>query len=134
MRNRSSYPAEWYDEIRPRILKRDNYRCTSCSVKHRQWVASKKHKEYIRIDKDEKADYELEGYKVYQILLHVCHQNHNKSDITDENLITKCVRCHARLDGSYKGLMRKTRRADNQINIFHIIDNLALPAPPLKRP
>lgn len=118
MRNKEDYPIEWYDTIRPAILKRDNYKCKKCGIKHRQWVAKDKNKNIIKIDKDETKDYIDSGYKVYQIFLHVCHKDNNKSNVSEYNLITLCVTDHARLDGAFKALMRKGNKIKKQITIF----------------
>lgn len=127
MRNKREYPANWYDEIRPAILKRDNYRCTKCKVKNRQWVAKKNNAEPVWIDKDEIIDYTQEGYKCYQIFLHVCHINNDKKDCTTDNLITLCVTHHALLDGNYKALIKKGYKVNNQLD-------LAIEAQKLSRP
>lgn len=125
MRNREQYPSEWYDTIRPKILMRDKYKCTQCGIKHRQWIAKKKTGEIIKIDSDEITDYDKNTYKIYRIYLHVCHRDNNKQNIEENNLITLCVTHHARLDGSYKALMRKGNKVKKQITIFDEIDRVS---------
>jgi len=127
MRNKRDYPVNWYDEIRPRILSRDKYKCTTCGISNRQWVAYKTKKDYIRIDKDEINDFKKEGYKVYQNFLHVCHLDNNKQNISDDNLITKCVRHHAKIDGNYKALLRKGYKKPAQIDLEDLIREVSLP-------
>ncbi len=134
MRNRTEYPENWYDEIRPQVLSRDKYKCVVCQIKNRQWVAISKDKKRFSIDSDEITDFKQSGYKVYRIYLHVCHRDNNKQNISLSNLITLCVGCHAKMDGNYKGLIRKGHRIKNQLNIYDIIPStVPMPAPaPLK--
>ena len=127
MRNRKEYPDNWYDEIRPNVLKRDSLRCVKCSIRQRQWVAKKKGLGIEKIDTDEITDYKENGYKVYRIYLHVCHIDNNKSNCDLNNLITLCVSCHAKQDGNYKGLIRKGCKVNNQLNIVDEIEKLSHP-------
>jgi 5-methylcytosine-specific restriction endonuclease McrA len=128
MRNKDQYPDNWYDEIRPRILARDKYKCQQCGIKHRQWVATKKNEGVTKIESNEQEDYRLEGFTVYMIKLHVCHKNNVKSDLSDNNLISKCVSCHAKMDGNYKALIRKGNKINNQLSIYD--DPSYTPHPP----
>lgn len=127
MRNRSQYPENWYDEIRPNVLKRDKLKCVKCSIKQRQWVAKKFRNELIKIDSDEREDYKQNGHKVYRIYLHVCHIDNNKSNCDLSNLITLCVSCHAKQDGNYKGLIRKGCKVENQLDLVTEIEKLSRP-------
>lgn len=122
MRNRHKYPAEWHDTIRPEILKRDNYKCTECGIRHRQWVVKGLDNKIINIEYNERFDYKGTKAKVYQIILHVCHLDNDKSNCDYSNLKSKCVSCHARLDASFKALLRKSNRVKKQITIFDIIN------------
>lgn len=106
MRNRHRYPRQWHDTIRPEIIKRDEYKCKLCGIKHRQLVAKKETVGLIRIDNDEMNDYKDNGYKVYRIYLQVAHRDNDPTNNNYENLVSLCVACHARIDAPYKRLRR----------------------------
>lgn len=124
MRNRHKYPDEWYDTIRPRILKRDNYKCRECSITHRVHVAVKSTGQRIIIDKDEIKDYVSSGWKCYRIYLQVAHLDNNKSNNEDSNLKSLCVTCHSRLDKEWKKIMRLSNTAWKQKNILEEISEV----------
>lgn len=106
MQNRSEYPDNWNDEIRPRILIRDNYQCVECSIKHRVYVLIDQSKKRIIIDKDEFLEYKKAGWNCYRIYLQVSHINNIKSDCSNANLRTLCNMCHAKADKAWKSIMR----------------------------
>jgi 5-methylcytosine-specific restriction endonuclease McrA len=124
MRNRREYPDNWNDEIRPKILQRDQYKCTDCGIRHRQWVAKRLREKIIKIESNEKEDYRGFGYKVYMIRLHVCHINNNKKDTREVNLKSLCVSCHAKMDSNYKALIRKGNMIKKQITILDVINEI----------
>jgi 5-methylcytosine-specific restriction endonuclease McrA len=106
MQNRSEYPDNWSDVIRPRILIRDNYKCCKCGIAHRSYVLIDQSNKVIRIDKDEHDELLKEGKNTYRIFLQVSHKNNIKSDCSDENLWSLCNRCHAVFDREHKRLVR----------------------------
>lgn len=108
MRNKHQYSEEWQDTIRPRILKRDNYKCIKCGIAHRQYVLIDQQKQVIKIDHDEYVDLKKEGRNTYRVFLQVSHKNHDKSDNRDENLQSLCPRCHQAFDRIHKNLMRNS--------------------------
>jgi 5-methylcytosine-specific restriction endonuclease McrA len=106
MQNRRDYPDNWNDEIRPNILKRDNYKCVECSIKHRSYVLITDSNQRIKIEYDEFLEYKKAGKNCYKIYLQVSHINNIKADCSPENLRTLCNRCHAKADKEWKSLMR----------------------------
>ena len=106
MQNRRDYPDNWNDEIRPSILKRDNYKCVECGIKHRSYVLIDQSKNRILIERDEFLEYKKEGWNTYKIYLQVAHINNIKSDCSPENLRTLCNRCHCDADKVWKSVMR----------------------------
>src|SRR5882672_7840526 len=106
MYNRNQYPENWVDTVRPRILKRDNYKCCECGIKHRSYVLIDQSKNRILIDLSEHIEYKKEGWNTYRIFLQVSHINHDKSDCSDENLRSLCPQCHLKNDKEHKRLMR----------------------------
>lgn len=63
----SSYPENW-DEIRERILERDDYTCQECGI----------HQEDVDV----------------QLVVH--HKDGNKENCSPENLVTLCRSCHGK--------------------------------------
>ncbi len=106
MRNKEHYPDNWTDEIRPRILIRDGYKCTVCNIKHRVYVFIDSADKRIVVDKKEHEDLKSEGYRTYRIYLQVAHKNNIKSDCSDGNLISLCNLCHYKRDKVWKNLLR----------------------------
>lgn len=106
MQNRRDYPDNWNDEIRPSILKRDEYKCVECRIKHRSYVLITDGNERVQIEHDEFIEYKREGKNCYKIYLQVSHKNSIKSDCSDENLQSLCNRCHANYDREHKRLVR----------------------------
>lgn len=106
MRNKEDYPENWTDEIRPRILKRDGYKCTKCGVRHRVYVLIDSDRNYNIIDARECEEYKKYGANCYRIFLQVAHLNSDKSDNGDSNLAAMCPRCHHRYDLAHKKVMR----------------------------
>ena len=106
MRNRKEYSEEWTDTIRTAILKRDNYKCTICGVKHRSYVLVDLKGNYTIISKDEHDEYKPFGAKCYRIYLQVMHLDNNKDNNTDINLACGCPRCHSKRDKPHRNVMR----------------------------
>lgn len=115
MRNKKEYSEEWVDTIRPAILKRDNYRCSVCGVKHRSYVLVNQDGNYSIIDKGEHDEYKKYGAKCYRIFLQVAHLNHDKENNKEENLRAMCPRCHHRYDMNYKSIMRLSDKKKEEV-------------------
>lgn len=106
MKNSYNYPDNWRDTIRPAILKRDNYRCVKCNIKHRQCVLVAPDGSYIFIDKNEVKEYRANKKRAFQIFLQVSHLNHIKHDCRHENLQTLCPKCHFANDKEFNKLAK----------------------------
>ncbi len=106
MQNKSHYPENWADQIRPSILKRDGYKCMYCRVRHRSYIVILSKNSWKYIDKDEVQDYLTDGFKSYKIYLQVAHKDCNKQNNNPDNLITLCQRCHHDIDKQWKILVR----------------------------
>jgi len=110
MKNRNNYPVDWFDTIRPAILKRDNYKCNHCKISNRQKVVSV-NKALIQVsDEFEEAWYLKQGIKTYKVYLIVAHLDHNTFNNELHNLLTLCPTCHFKNDRSnnlLKRLMKK---------------------------
>lgn len=110
MRNKRQYSEEWTDTIRPAILKRDNYKCTGCGVKHREYVLVDSSGNYTIISKDEHDEYKLYGAKCYRIFLQVAHLDNNKDNNNFDNLKSKCPRCHTKYDTAHRNIIRISQK------------------------
>ncbi len=108
MRNKSMYPDNWNDEVRPAILARDGKKCQHCGVKHRSYIYIDQQDKVIMVDREEHEELKNGGYRTYRVYLQVAHLNNDKSDCRDENLLSLCPRCHLSNDRQYKNLMRLT--------------------------
>lgn len=111
MNNRQRYPENWSDEIRPSILKRDNYRCQRCNVKHRQYIFIDQNNKRIVVDRQEHEELKREGLKTFRIYLQVAHLNHNPQDNDPSNLLSLCPTCHHENDKEHKRLMKLSNKA-----------------------
>ena len=65
----NDYPPDFLTEIRPRIIKRDNYSCCKCGAN-------------------------LYSYRKY---LHVHHIDSDKANNNDSNLESLCIKCHSEM-------------------------------------
>lgn len=106
MKNKSLYPENWNDEIRPAILKRDNKTCQHCGIKHRSYILIDQNNKVIKIDKQECDELRAAGYRAYRVFLQVAHKDNIKSNCTPDNLISLCNRCHYLMDLPFKKFLR----------------------------
>ncbi len=106
MRNRKDYPENWNDEIRPRILSRDKFKCQDCGIKHRSYVLVDSHCNRTIIDKQEHDEYKTYGANTYRVFLQVAHKDNIKSNCIDSNLVSLCPTCHNKMDRQWKLVIR----------------------------
>ena len=117
MKNKHLYPENWNDEIRPAILKRDNYQCQICGVKHRSIGYYDKDKNFIVCDEWQKQWAESQGFKIQKLHLQIMHLNHVKDDCRPENLKSGCPRCHLNYDREFNSIKRKMAGRQKPKNI-----------------
>ena len=110
MRNKDQYHESWVDTIRPAILKRDNYKCKDCGIKHRSYVLVDSNKNRTLIEKDEYEDYKTYGANTYRIYLQVAHLDNNKANNDYENLLALCPVCHNLRDKEWKRVIRLSEK------------------------
>jgi len=103
------YSENWSDTIRPAILKRDNYKCCKCKVKHRSRGYYDSKGIFIECD-DHMISYASKmNIKLIRIILQVHHKDENKLNNNDNNLITLCPKCHFKADNASNVMKRKLR-------------------------
>lgn len=102
----SKYHKDWKDIIRPSILKRDDYKCRTCGIRHKQKVYKDSRGNYVELDSFQEIWAEGTGKKVFTIFLQVAHVDQDKSNNDPLNLLTLCPKHHAALDAKYKGFAR----------------------------
>lgn len=109
MRNKKEYPENWGDTIRPDILKRDNYKCTKCGVKHRTTYVIFADGHKMAIPKSEKEEWQSYGEKVITVYLQIAHLDHLKHNHAYDNLAAMCVKCHLNYDRDFNNIVRKSK-------------------------
>ncbi len=113
MKNRNRYVENWEDTIRPRILKRDNYQCVVCGVKHRKTYVFEKDDNKFIVPDNEIEEWKKFGDKCYKVYLQVCHLDNNPDNNEDYNLSSMCPKHHLKYDREFKNLMRIAKRKVN---------------------
>ena len=92
MRNRKNYSNNWNDQVRPFILKRDNYQCKKCKVNHRSTGYYENKKIFVECDEHMKEWASRMNFKLITIYLQVHHKNGNTLDNAESNLNVICQR------------------------------------------
>lgn len=105
--NQKHYHPDWKDKIRPRILKRDNYRCKVCGVPNKTEIIRTSNDNWLKVDSLIRAEAKKTGQKIVKIVLTVAHLNHIVTDNRDENLSSLCQLHHIQHDRDHKVQMRK---------------------------
>lgn len=125
----SLYHPDWKDIIRPEILKRDQYKCKICKVKHKSRVYKSTNQGYVECDDFMEQWAVKQGKKVFTLYLQIAHLNHDKSNNEPSNLATLCPIHHARHDKEHKKFQRiifkskvqsKTNGSTNKINLVKL--------------
>ncbi len=117
MKDRYKYPVNWYDTIRPEILKRDNYVCIRCGIRHRQLVVIEDSGRWTKVQEDLKKVLQEEKRRLYRVFLQIAHIDQNKQNNDYTNLMSLCPRCHAKFDSPYKSKRGKRVQYAIQLDI-----------------
>lgn len=102
----SKYHPDWKDIIRPAVLKRDQYKCRQCDVKHKSRVYKNSRGKYVECDSFVERWAINQGKKVFTLYLQVAHLDNNKENNNLINLLSLCPKCHGKYDKEYKKFMR----------------------------
>jgi hypothetical protein len=100
----AKYPANWFTEIRPRILARAGHRCEICGI------ANGSYRYYPTDDADcwsevgpaEATVLREQGRSVRRIVLTISHTEHDVANNADSALRALCQKCHNRHDREYR--------------------------------
>lgn len=112
--NYDEYHPDWKDVIRPAILKRDNYTCRVCGIRHKSTVYKMSSGAYMECDEFTAEWARNAGKRVFKLSLQIAHIDHNKMNNEPENLIALCPRHHAKMDSEHKRFVRISYKAKAQ--------------------
>ena len=87
------YTEDWADTIRPAILKRDNYKCKICKVKHRSRGYYDSKGKFIECDEHMISYASRMNIKLIRIILQVHHKNCNKKDSNNKEFFRRKSHC-----------------------------------------
>ena len=125
--DRSLYHPDWVDIIRPSILKRDNYSCRVCGVRHKSTVYKLSRGGYFTCDQFAAEWAKANGKHVFTLFLVVAHLDQDKTNNDPSNLMTLCPIHHASYDAKHRTLKRKMKFAQVQeIKHLPLPENLQL--------
>lgn len=104
--NKKLYPKNW-KEIRQRILERAGNKCEFCGVKNYSVGYRNQNGEFIEsVGMQQEAD-ELDGEKLFKIILTIAHLDHNPTNNNPSNLRALCQKCHNNYDKEHRKETRK---------------------------
>lgn len=106
MKNRRKYSPDWLDTIRPGILKRDNYKCVTCGVRHRAIGYYDPQGLFVEADPFIQLWALRQGLKVMTIYLQIIHRDQNPANNNWDNLSAMCPKDHFRFDNAHNTLKR----------------------------
>lgn len=104
--NKKLYPKNW-KEIRQKILERAGNKCEFCGVENYAVGYRDKDGNFVEsVGMQQEAD-ELDGEKLFKIILTIAHLDHNPTNCDPSNLRALCQKCHNNYDAEHR---KKTRR------------------------
>jgi glyoxylase-like metal-dependent hydrolase (beta-lactamase superfamily II) len=101
----SLYPADWFAEVRPRILARAGDRCEECGIangNYRWYWTDDLGDGWSEVGPEEAARLRGEGRSVRRVVLTISHTDHDVTNNDDSNLRALCQRCHNWHDRDYR--------------------------------
>jgi hypothetical protein len=116
----SKYPANWFTEIRPRILAREGNKCKFCGVPNYALIKrNPEDRERYAIWVDERKCFSYQGrlygeaflpwseMKTVRVILTIAHLDQDIANNDDTNLAALCQRCHLQHDIQHHTANRK---------------------------
>lgn len=117
----TKYPENWKTEIRPRILKRDGYKCVFCGVMNNSIGYRDIKKNFVECDLHMQEWAIRNGYKLFRIVISVMHKDHDTWNNSDENLLSACQLHHNRHDSRFRSANKLlNRKGVNQFKIKYV--------------
>jgi len=107
--NYKLYPPDWFDVIRPAILRRDNYKCVKCGVRQRAVGYRDSKKKFVECDLFMQKWATANNRKLITIHLAIMHLDHDVSNNASINLMSGCQQCHNRHDAKSRAFRRSMR-------------------------
>ena len=102
----SLYHPDWKDIIRPNILRRDQYKCKVCGIRHKARVYKTTNSSYVECDEFMEQWAKNNNRNVFTLYLQIAHLDHNKSNNDPSNLQSLCPIHHAKHDKEHKKFQR----------------------------
>lgn len=127
------YGAEWRNQIRPRILDRDNHRCAFCgkpnyaevrqivepgrrmwwideSFSRRRFVRRRLLNQDGRLVHTDADELPLRNAYIVRVVLTVAHLDHDPANMDEANLAALCQWCHLHHDQQHHANTRAARK------------------------
>ena len=109
MRNKHLYPENWHDEIRPKILAKQHYKCKICKIKHRSTGYYDFNKQFVECDNFMIEHAKKLNFKLQKIILQIHHKNGDRKNNEEYNLVALCPKCHLAEEKELNKLKRKLK-------------------------
>jgi hypothetical protein len=116
------YPANWFTEIRPAVLKRAKNHCEICTIENYAVIINSR----ADIEGVKSFTITFPGFKTYRealnfkgivggkiIVLTIMHLDHDTTNNEMDNLKAACQKCHNRHDVGFRRQNRKIRKNAN---------------------
>lgn len=104
--NYKLYPPDWFEVIRPMILKREAYRCKFCGVLHKSQGYRDSKGVFHACDQFMLEWAKANNKKIIRIILTIMHLDHDITNNKPENLAAGCQQCHNRYDAKQRAFRR----------------------------
>ena len=98
---------EYFEVIRKEILKRDQYKCKSCSIRQGVRVYLNSRKKYVECDEFVEQWAIAHNKKVFTVGLVVVQLDLSINDYSPSNLVSLCTRCSLIFKKKTKKILRK---------------------------
>lgn len=110
----TQYPKNWFTEIRPTILVRENWACKFCGLSNGKRGYRDQNGIFIECDEFLERWCEKVGKKVFRIVLTIAHLDHNRDNNSLDNLAALCQKCHLNHDKEQHILTRKINASNKR--------------------
>ena len=114
--NSKGYSVTWRDIVRPDILRRDNYKCSHCSVKNNVLFYNENGVRKL-VDDNWLHSWAIKNnIKLSKVCLSISHSCHNSACINYSHLTTLCQACHLRYDKHHHLMSRLINASQKRVS------------------